>query len=125
MAKSGRGHCSYIPEYFSAGFRPELLQQASALVGMHPDEATEAIVDAALANRKPFAVVPCCVFPTLFPGRTLADGSAVVHTQQFALYLASKDRRIRIRRLPFEGRNLVVYADSLGSAEDKTPLQAT
>lgn len=35
---------------------------APQVVGMHPDQATDAIVDFALACSKPFAVVPCCVF---------------------------------------------------------------
>jgi hypothetical protein len=85
--------CPYIAEPFHAHFRPDLVQRSSLLCGMHPDEATEAIVDAALLYGRPFAVVPCCVFPTLFPGRTLDDGTPVVHTQQFALYLANKDTR--------------------------------
>ncbi len=33
-------------------------------------QATEPIVDAALAACVPFAVVPCCVFPSLFPDRS-------------------------------------------------------
>eukprot|EP00920_Eleutheroschizon_duboscqi_P026136 GHVT01064644.1.p1 GENE.GHVT01064644.1~~GHVT01064644.1.p1 ORF type:complete len:627 (+),score=25.49 GHVT01064644.1:292-2172(+) len=52
------------------GFAP-LIQRASLLIGLHPDEATEAIVDAAIQFRKPFALVPCCVFPDMFPGRYL------------------------------------------------------
>ena len=40
-------------------------------VGMHPDQATEAIVDFAAKYNKPFALVPCCVFPVLFPHRTV------------------------------------------------------
>ncbi len=40
-------------------------------MGLHPDQATDAILDAALALGKPFAVVPCCVFARLFPHRTL------------------------------------------------------
>ena len=47
----------------------ELLLNCSVIVGMHPDQATEAIVDAALRADRPFAVVPCCVYPTLFPRR--------------------------------------------------------
>ena len=35
---------------------------ASCIVGMHPDEATEPIIDFAVAAGVPFAVVPCCVF---------------------------------------------------------------
>ena len=46
-----------------------LFQQASALVALHPDEATDAIVDLAVAYRIPFAVVPCCVYSRLFPHR--------------------------------------------------------
>ena len=36
---------------------------------MHPDQATEPIVDLALRLGVPFAVVPCCVYPGLFPFR--------------------------------------------------------
>eukprot|EP00555_Chaetoceros_dichaeta_P013037 CAMPEP_0198269748 /NCGR_PEP_ID=MMETSP1447-20131203/42439_1 /TAXON_ID=420782 /ORGANISM="Chaetoceros dichaeta, Strain CCMP1751" /LENGTH=132 /DNA_ID=CAMNT_0043961465 /DNA_START=42 /DNA_END=440 /DNA_ORIENTATION=+ len=36
---------------------------------MHADGATEAIVDMALQYRKPFVVVPCCVFPNFFQHR--------------------------------------------------------
>ena len=46
-------------------------ERCALVVGLHPDEATDAIVDAALAAGKPFAVVPCCVFPSLFPHRRL------------------------------------------------------
>ena len=48
-----------------------VVRHCLALVGMHPDEATEAIVDAALALQRPFAVLPCCVLPQLFPDRRL------------------------------------------------------
>jgi hypothetical protein len=48
-----------------------LLQQCSVVVGMHPDEATEPLVDFAIGLNKPWAVVPCCVFAHAFPGRTL------------------------------------------------------
>jgi hypothetical protein len=43
------------------------------IIGMHPDQATEAIVDMALKYRKPFAVVPCCVFSHENPHRRLKD----------------------------------------------------
>ena len=51
-----------------------LLQQASIFVGLHSDQATETIVDYALLSGRPFAVVPCCVFPKLFPTRRLVSG---------------------------------------------------
>ncbi|KAF9574844.1 autophagy protein [Mortierella alpina] len=39
-----------------------LISEASILIGLHPDQATEPIVRAALKAGKPFAVIPCCVF---------------------------------------------------------------
>ena len=57
---------------------PQLIASCAALVGLHPDEATEHIVDIALARSKPFAVVPCCVMPHLFPPRNLTSSGALV-----------------------------------------------
>ena len=51
--------------------RASLWARVAVVVGMHPDEATDAIVDCALRSGKPFAVVPCCVFPRLFSHRVL------------------------------------------------------
>jgi len=45
------------------------LETATIIVAMHPDEATEAAVCLAASKRIPFAVVPCCVFPSLFARR--------------------------------------------------------
>ena len=42
---------------------------AQVVLGLHPDQATEPIVDQALQASKSFAVMPCCVFPTLAPHR--------------------------------------------------------
>ena len=49
----------------------EAVQNASLIIGLHADGATEAIVDAAILFNKPFVVVPCCVFPNLFRQRFL------------------------------------------------------
>ena len=43
---------------------------------MHPDQATGSIVEFAMENHKPFAVIPCCVFPRLFPNRFVRDPPA-------------------------------------------------
>jgi hypothetical protein len=40
---------------------------------MHPDQATGSIVEFAMENYKPFAVIPCCVFPRLFPNRFIRE----------------------------------------------------
>ncbi|CAE7269483.1 KEAP1, partial [Symbiodinium pilosum] len=66
-----------------------LVEGCSALVALHPDEATEAVVDAALRLRKSFVVVPCCVFARLFPTRTLG-GRGVATLSEFREYLRRK-----------------------------------
>jgi hypothetical protein len=47
----------------------DAVRNASLIIGLHADGATEAIVDAALQYNKPFVVVPCCVFPNFFRDR--------------------------------------------------------
>jgi hypothetical protein len=93
-----------------------LLSGASCLVGMHPDQATEAIVDAALRFGTPCAVVPCCVFAGLAPERRLRGGGAVRTYDEFVQYLLEKDPRMCRATLPFEGRNVVVFRDAAAPA---------
>ena len=81
----------------------------SLLVGMHSDQATEAIIDAALELDVPFAVVPCCTFPELFPHRRTALGGPVASYADFIEYLRGKHPSIRSTFLPFKGRNQVLY----------------
>ena len=40
----------------------ELVQNYTCLVGFHPDECTEDVLDMALEHNKSVAIVPCCVF---------------------------------------------------------------
>lgn len=91
----------------SAGERRRLeraLQSCSAIVGMHSDQATEAIVDWGLALQRPFATVPCCVFPELFAHR-----KHVRKYDAFCDWLLAKDAgRVATHELPFPGRNRVI-----------------
>lgn len=87
----------------------ELLAGCSVLVGMHPDQVTEPIVDTALRLNKAFAVVPCCVFPNLRPDRRTATGEPVVEYDDFIDYLCAKSEDIQVARLGFQGRNQVVF----------------
>jgi hypothetical protein len=93
----------------------EAVRDARLLVGMHADGATEGIIDAALLYKKPFVVVPCCVFPNLFRERRVLneEGNSVsVRThEQFCRYLLEKDSRFRMEVLPFEGRNVAIWWD--------------
>lgn len=106
----------------------EAVRNASLIIGLHADGATEAIVDAALYYNKPFVIVPCCVFPNLFRNRFIYvkdddddDGNdngsekkkkvAVRTHEQFCQYLLDKDDRFRQEILPFEGRNVAIWWD--------------
>jgi hypothetical protein len=99
----------------------EAVKNASLIIGLHADGATEAIVDAALYYNKPFVVVPCCVFPNLFSNRfiivqdaggTSAPKQIPVRTHdQFCEYLMKKDVRFKREVLPFEGRNVAIWWD--------------
>ena len=83
-------------------------KDCSAIIGMHPDQATEAIVDFALQYSKPFAVVPCCVFPDLFKHRRDRDGAPVTERMALVDYLARKTGG-EVQYLDIEGANQVVY----------------
>eukprot|EP00535_Pseudo-nitzschia_heimii_P006406 CAMPEP_0197189358 /NCGR_PEP_ID=MMETSP1423-20130617/19620_1 /TAXON_ID=476441 /ORGANISM="Pseudo-nitzschia heimii, Strain UNC1101" /LENGTH=526 /DNA_ID=CAMNT_0042641445 /DNA_START=255 /DNA_END=1832 /DNA_ORIENTATION=+ len=47
----------------------QIVRSCSIMAGMHPDEATEAVIDTSLRLGKPFAILPCCVFRNLNPER--------------------------------------------------------
>lgn len=90
---------------------------ASVLVGMHPDQGAEPLVDYALAHNKPFAVVPCCVYAGEASWRRL-QGVPVRSYLQFLDYLQAKDPvRIHRTELDFEGRNVCLY--SFGDLDKK------
>lgn len=87
----------------------ELLSNCSCIVGMHPDQATEGIVDFALHLRKPFAVVPCCVYSKTYPWKKTPDQRLVSNHADLVSHLSSKHPGIRAHNLPFEGQNTVLY----------------
>lgn len=113
-------------DWFGRNMSPRLheaVQNASLIIGLHADGATEAIVDAALFYNKPFVIVPCCVFPNLFNHRfiTVRDTDEAGNSEcrripvrtheQFCEYLLNKDERFRSEVLPFEGRNVGIWWD--------------
>ena len=88
------------------------MSKCSVVVGMHPDQATEAIVDFALKENKPFAIVPCCVFPKLFQNRKLKNGNDVSKFNDFIQYLMEKDpEKVKQTTLNFSGRNICLYGN--------------
>jgi hypothetical protein len=88
-----------------------LVQNCSVIVGMHPDQATEPIVDMALKLQKEFAILPCCVMPRLFPARRQPSGDPVRSYNSFCQYLLEKadGKHFQVDYLPFIGRNKVIY----------------
>ena len=96
----------------------ELVEKASILIGMHPDSATDAIMKVAIRFSKPFAIVPCCVFPTQFPKRRLPNGQPVQTYDDFCEYISNilgggssdgTENKIQESELDFEGRNKVFF----------------
>lgn len=88
----------------------DLMINCSVIIGMHPDYATEFIIDFALKYNKPFAVLPCCVFPKSFPHRKLKNGKMVRQYDDFCDYLTEKDDRIKQFTLTLMGgKNKLIY----------------
>lgn len=107
-----------------------VLESVDLILAMHPDQAAEHAIDAALRLRKPFFVVPCCTYAQEFPWRRqAADRTKRVTTYGELLdYLQAKgeepvwehtnegDKRLvgtrqTIHRdvLGFEGKNVVLW----------------
>jgi hypothetical protein len=106
--------CTLLDDQFAVD-HASVLEGASILIGMHPDQATEPIVDMALKHCKPFAVVPCCVFAHENPHRRLRTGGEVNTTLDFVQYLMEKEETesastsMRKEYLLFDGMNIAVY----------------
>ncbi len=105
-----RGECTpvidrqHIKAYFNDQFaidHPDILKSAAVVLGMHPDGATEYIVDTCVKHNKPFAVIPCCVFPK--------DPNMKFSFEGWVDHLMSKSKWIKKVKLDFIGRNEVLY----------------
>jgi hypothetical protein len=87
-----------------------VVKHANLIVGMHPDQAVDAIVDAALDMNVTFFVVPCCTYSSEFPNRKVLSSNKIVTTYEELLdYLQCKSPDIKRHTLPFEGKNVCLY----------------
>ena len=90
------------------------IMNTKLIVGFHPDQATESIVDFALFMNIPFAIVPCCVFPSEFPNRRW-NGERVRDHRVFIEYLKAKHPKIQVEKLDFDfcesGKNTVLFTE--------------
>lgn len=111
-AKSERRQLRVAFDWQFGDTHSDVLKKSSCLVGLHPDQPTGAIIEVALAHQKPFAVVPCCVFSSQFPERTLS-GKLVRQTEELVTWLCEQvraaGRRPQVATLPIRGRNTVVF----------------
>lgn len=100
-----------LPGHVQALFLPEtmgeLCRGASCIVGLHPDGATDCVVDAAVASGLPFAVVPCCVFPSLMAG--LRGGRVLRSREELIASLVARAPGASVAWLPIQGANKVVW----------------
>ena len=87
----------------SRGGRPGDALEFDLLVGMHPDEASDVILAAALKFSIPAAVVPCCPRPTEWEYGGRHGEPWISHLQQ-----RSGARR---ERLEMKGANSVLIID--------------
>eukprot|EP00658_Telonema_sp_P-2_P006269 TRINITY_DN12399_c0_g1_i3.p1 TRINITY_DN12399_c0_g1~~TRINITY_DN12399_c0_g1_i3.p1 ORF type:complete len:436 (-),score=66.14 TRINITY_DN12399_c0_g1_i3:301-1608(-) len=120
-----------VSECFDAEFvrtNLEFIRSVSVVVALHPDEATEPVVDLSLATEIPFAVVPCCVFANQHPERVGPDGRAVRSIVEFLDFLQHKGEHIRVAKLDFSGRNTCLFtlpqrARSPGHTRHESPRE--
>jgi len=103
----------------------EVVRNCSMLVGMHPDQAAEHLVEFALRNNKPFVVVPCCVYQKQFPKRHLKDKRQVRVYGELIEYLMEKDPGIRALSMDFDGKNVLLYHLGQESPINDPELPAT
>lgn len=112
-----------LPKFLSESFynnaetvHSSMAKSSTLLVGLHPDECTEDILEVALKCDKSVAIVPCCVFPSLFPSRRLKNGQTVTLYADFLDYLLEKDSRLQRAELPIDGKNQVIYLKQRGKS---------
>ena len=91
--------------------------EAKLVLGFHPDQATDYAIELAEALGVPYAVVPCCVFPSEFPDRRLSDGSKVKYYADLIKYLQEQYPESKIERLNFHfsggtAKDLVFFAEA-------------
>jgi hypothetical protein len=103
------GQTPHAVESLASSDVEAVLRGCSAAIGLHPDGATDALVDFALFRGIPFAVVPCCTFSKHFQHRRTAAGGPVRTPQEHLDFLQAKDLGVRRATLDLAGRNTVLY----------------
>ena len=87
-------------------FFAQMKINCDVIIGMHPDEATGEIIDYAIANKKPCAVVPCCM-KGKYSETCKGKQRWVKHLKNI---LIQKGFSVEIHMLPIHGDNQVILA---------------
>ena len=89
---------------------------------------TEPAIDFAIRRRLAFAVVPCCVFPSLFPERRVGeeerqqeDDGEAADANDASLTEKQRRRRERKRRKKRRGKRIASYDDFMRFLQRKHP----
>ena len=84
--------------------------QADVIIGLHPDEATDDIIEMSMKYFKPFICVPCCVFPNKFPNRKLkSSGKTVRQHDELIEYIMEKAREVNLLKHTSNSNKTMVY----------------
>jgi hypothetical protein len=106
-AKTRRGYHYGHFDYRSAPRGYELV------IGMHPDEGTDHIIQYACKHRTPFIVCPCCVKPSASTFQAIGYDGWMGHL----IGLAEAGRMaVDVISLPMEGRKEVIIGRPLARA---------
>ena len=91
-----------------------MILNADLIVGFHPDQATDSCFELSNELQIPVCVVPCCVFPKLFPNRRLRNGLFVRKYDGLIPYFMEKYPGLRLSHLQFHetetARNIALYS---------------
>lgn len=88
------------------------LRECSAIVGLHPDQSTDYIIDYALKTSKPFAVIPCCLHSKQFSGKKNVERQAIRDFEKLLeFYKRKAPGCIFSSTLDFDGKNTVLYGN--------------
>jgi hypothetical protein len=97
----------------------------TSIVSLHPDEATDSIVDIAIELRIPFCIVPCCVFARLFSHRQRPQTilSSLDTSSFLSNIIEENETQIQPSRKSVHERNNCVstYAELLDYLQSKHP----
>ena len=93
-------------------FTPDDAADFDVVVGMHPDEATDAILDGAARHRALAVVSPCCVKPRVWPYGGLLGWQRASHEEwheHLVAQAAARGLALQQGRLSMGGANAVLW----------------